>query len=379
MRTQPSITTFELAAHDLMVAIAARDNFTTWLSQLAKRRATQYSDPSFGPQDPRYWADIARALAPIAPPEVMPMHGVIDNGATLEGGARGLRGLFTSTPSEKDRKRVLRVATLVARVVSIVKSADSTITDDEKRCEEMAMASFGLTDEELATARPTAGLTADQFELHGEVDVKLRREILRGAWQFALRESLAAPAEETLATLAAKLELADQNMEIKAQAQSILARLGATVAMAIELVRHAGDGLDTAVRDAAANELLHAAASPARAAVLRERIAQRPPVDFEYPGVLQKSQRLQSVALAWATLVSINPSYGWSMQLRARLAEAASAAGCSYEVDPGINEVDRYLLRVASESSEPIRTDDQHAAESEAGEPDARSETAGES
>ncbi|MEZ4410889.1 MAG: hypothetical protein R3A52_31080 [Polyangiales bacterium] len=353
MRTEPSTAAFALAAQDVMVAAAARDSFATWLPQLAKRRAARYADPSVGPADPKYWPEVARALAPVAPPETMPMHGVIEEGATLEGGARGLRGLFTSNPSEKDRKRVQRVAALVSRVLQIVASTDASVTDDERRCAAMAMASFGLSDDELAAATPTAGLSVDQFELHGEVELKIRREVLRGAWQFALREALAAPAEQTLRTLAAKLELGAEEEAIKARAQETLARLGATATLALELVRYAGEGLDEKTLDAAATAMIRASSSPARAALLRARLAQKSPVDFEAPGVMQKPQRLQAVSLAWAALASTNPSYAWSMQLRARLAEGAASAGCGYELDQGVDVVDRYLLAQAREAEAP--------------------------
>src|SRR5436190_1031379 len=121
-----------LAARDLIAAIAAREEFESMLEPLAKRRAAWYANPRAARTDELYWPALASAFAAVGVAEWMPMSALIDNGVTLEGGARGIRGLFTKAPSEKERRKVLRTATLAARVMEIVVSGGSGLSDDEQ-------------------------------------------------------------------------------------------------------------------------------------------------------------------------------------------------------------------------------------------------------
>ena len=168
MSAQSTTRVFALASYDLLVALAARESFAH-LDTFAKRRAPAYLDETIVPGDDAYWPGIAAALAPVAPPDPMPMAGLIALGVTLEAGARGLRGIFVKDPSDKERKRVLRIATLAARVMDLVAGADETRSDDEARAIGMAMASFGLRADELAQARSAEPITVEPFELKADV------------------------------------------------------------------------------------------------------------------------------------------------------------------------------------------------------------------
>ena len=71
--------------------------------------------------------EMARALAPIAPPVWVPMMEVVREKVTLEIGARGLRSLFSSKPSEKEVARVKRYGSLAVRVLRAVLSSDGPL------------------------------------------------------------------------------------------------------------------------------------------------------------------------------------------------------------------------------------------------------------
>ena len=77
--------------------------------------------------------DMTRAMAPIAPPSWMPMAEVIREKVTLEIGARGLRSLFSSKPSDKDIARVKRLGTLATRCLRAVLAADGPLDGEEVR------------------------------------------------------------------------------------------------------------------------------------------------------------------------------------------------------------------------------------------------------
>jgi hypothetical protein len=104
----------------------------------------------------------------------------------------------------------------------------------------------------------------------------------------------------------------------------------------------------------AQEHLVRAAAPPARANGLRAAIALAEGPTFERPVGMEKARRVQAVALAWATLVSSDPSFSLALHLRGELTAAASEAGAGYEVAEALDEVDRFLhQRVREAASTP--------------------------
>jgi hypothetical protein len=66
--------------------------------------------------------EMARAMAAVAPPVWVPMMDVVREKVTLEAGARGLRSLFSSKPSDKEVARVKRYGTLAVRTLRAARS-----------------------------------------------------------------------------------------------------------------------------------------------------------------------------------------------------------------------------------------------------------------
>ncbi len=355
MATDNISRVFALAARDLVVALAAGESFATFLDPFARRRAAVYVPGTAAPTEEAYWPGIAAALAGVAPPEGMPMAGLIAAGATLERGARGLRGLFTSTPSDKDRKKVARVAALAARVMEIVAGADNTLTDDERRGIAMAMASFGLSPDELTAARPGGRMTPAQLEIFGELEPRVRRELVRGAWQLCLRGPLHPAQEEAVRAVAAKLDIGDQATPLRAEVEAAIARQGDTAALAVELARAAGSALAEDTLRPAMEHLIRAAAPPARAAALRAQGTARgtakgaPHLDALH--ALERGRRVQAVAMAWATVVGTDPAYSAALHARGALTTVAAEAGAAYEVNEALDVVDRFLHQRVSEAN----------------------------
>src|SRR5215212_8464640 len=88
------------------VAAAGHDDEDVLLG-LGKRRAQLYEDVVRNhdrvpiSEYRRWMTELTAALAPICPPAWMPMAELVESGITVEGGARGVRALFTSKPSDK--------------------------------------------------------------------------------------------------------------------------------------------------------------------------------------------------------------------------------------------------------------------------------------
>lgn len=344
--------TFRLAALDLAAFAAARESFPRHVTELARRRAPRYAAPSQAPVGDAYWNDLAASIAPLLPSELMPMWGLIDADLTLEGGAKGLRSLFSATPSARERRKVQRTATLAARVMSVVAHADGAVAADERRLIDMAMASFGLNDEELAAARAEGPTSASQLEVFGELDLRVRREVVRGAWQLALHGDLSKDEESAVVTIAAKLEISAELDLVRREVRDAQERCARVASLALELAMAASSSLDGELRAPALEHLIRCAAPPSVAAGLRARASgeTEPPVAQKV--ALVSAQRVQALTLAWASLRSLDLPASTEALVRLGLRAAAARHDASADANSAMELVDRYLLERLAESSE---------------------------
>src|SRR5580693_6204905 len=113
---------------------AALGNAHDALEDLVKRRKDAHQLALNGQRTLRMldafdaWVvEMARAMAPICPPSWLPMAEVLAEKVTLEVGARGLRSLFSSKPSDKDVVRVKRYGSLAVRTLRAVLAADGSL------------------------------------------------------------------------------------------------------------------------------------------------------------------------------------------------------------------------------------------------------------
>src|SRR5689334_8040702 len=117
----------EAVTEDALFAVAAAgEDDENVLIGLGKRRADLYERVVRGQAripigSYRDWTtNLAAAIAPVRPPLWMPMAQLVHQGVTVEGGARWVRALFTSKPSEKHIEHVRRVGRLAVRALCAV-------------------------------------------------------------------------------------------------------------------------------------------------------------------------------------------------------------------------------------------------------------------
>ena len=133
-----------------------------------------------------HWVvDMTRAITPLCPPSWLPMAEVLREKVTLEIGARGLRGLFTSKPSDKEISRVRKYGTLATRILRTVFAADGPVDAEEARTIAAFITSLGLPDQDTAPLYNEAPVPIEHLELYGEVEVGVARAMMRGAWLAA--------------------------------------------------------------------------------------------------------------------------------------------------------------------------------------------------
>lgn len=162
-----------------------------------------------------HWlVEMTRAVAPIFPPVWMPMADVLREKVTLEAGARGLRSLFSSKPSEKDVLRVKRLGTLATRVLRAVYAADGPLDAEEQRAVASFVASLGLPEEDAQVLYAEPPVHVEQLDVYGDVEPGFAKALLRGAWLAAAWDAIDPREEHVIRVIANKLNFAAMDLEV---------------------------------------------------------------------------------------------------------------------------------------------------------------------
>ncbi len=293
---------------------------------------------------------------------------VFEKGTTLEGGAKGLRGLFVREPSDKERKKVLRVATATARILELVAGSDTQISTEERRLVSMTMASFGLSAEELAHTRAQGPAAPGQLEVPADIDVRMRRALLRGAWQLALSGKLEPVESDVLHAIAAHLELSADAEEIRKGVVERLWRHGEMAALAIDLVRAPAQHVARETVRPWLDHLVDSCVPVTRRAELGAQVVSTAPAQVDMLPRVDGDRRRQAFALAYATLIAPDPSLSTSMTLRAELMASASVINSTDEALAAFAAVDHFLVERARDLLRAVPEIPVAAAQSPAGE-----------
>ncbi|HVJ92576.1 MAG TPA: TerB family tellurite resistance protein [Labilithrix sp.] len=158
--------------------------------------------------------ELTRAVAPIAAPAWLPMADLLREKVTLEVGARGLRSLFSSKPSEKEVVRVKRLGTLATRVLRAVYAADGPLDGEEQRNVAAFIASLGLPDEDAKPLFAEAPISVEQLDVYGDLEPAVAKALLRGAWLAAAWDAIDPREEHVVRVLANKLNFAPMDLEV---------------------------------------------------------------------------------------------------------------------------------------------------------------------
>src|SRR4051812_44457257 len=117
------------------------------------------------------------AIATVAPMWWLPMADAVESGLSLEHGARGLRSLFTSKPSEKDVDRVKKLGALCVRAMTAVLASVGPLNAENRLRREALLASLGLADDARAELAREPPIEAEQLDISGNSDSKMARSI----------------------------------------------------------------------------------------------------------------------------------------------------------------------------------------------------------
>jgi hypothetical protein len=282
--------------------------------------------------------EMARALAPVSPPVSVPMMEVVREKVTLEIGARGLRSLFSSKPSEKDVARVKRYGSLAVRVLRAVLAADGPLDEEEKTTIAAVIASLGLPEGDANALYAEAPVVPSTLDVYGEMDAGVARAIVRGAWLAAALDTVDPREEQTIQTVSHKMGVSHEEVETyrKDAIARVDGRRKAGLA-AVDAVRYVLSdrcpGLGVTLAALAGTLML-----PKR---WREEalapVGQGAPVALaKRHGGLDADERVAVLGTAWAAALVDDPTVGRRALLRARWERVAEDLG---EDDPASREI----------------------------------------
>lgn len=247
------------------------------------------------------------AIAPIAPPWWLPMAQVVD-ALSLERGARGVRSLFTSKPSDKEVARVRRVGSLAVRVLGTVLAAAGKFDGEARLLRATLVASLGLPEEDQRLLNTEQPMPPEALGLFEDLEPKIARSIVRGAFQAAASDGLDPREEQAIALVAQKLGLGlDDLNTARNEARAALDRTKPLGAACVDAVRY------LLADEPTQSELLAVAAARLtlptlhRGEVLRA-IALGGAVALGRKHSLDRRERDAVLALAWLSAVRCNPT-----------------------------------------------------------------------
>ncbi|MBI5537807.1 MAG: hypothetical protein HY898_34095 [Deltaproteobacteria bacterium] len=305
------------------------------LAAISKRRAPMYeSVGKGGPMDIDDWRSwivaMSAVVAPVHAPEWLPMRDLVQN-VSLEAGARGVRSLFTSKPSEKEIQRTRRIGALAVRTLAAVLGCDGELRPDEELLRASLVAALGLPDEDSRLLTAEKPMPPEAIEVYGEMDPKVAKSLLRGAWMAAFSDGIEPREDDAVHKLAQKFGILAQDAE--ASRQETRARVDGRKSFgsaAVDAVRYVlSDEPETGQR------LARLAAEIALPTVHRAEslaaIDNAGPVILAKRHALERMQREACLALGWFAALSTDPSLSRAAELAARHDRVATDLGARPE------------------------------------------------
>lgn len=270
---------------------------------------------------------LCAAIAPIAPPHWLPTADAVDMGLSLEHGARGVRSLFTSKPSEKEVLRVRTTGALAVRVLGAVMSASGTFTGESALLRASAIASFGLPEEDQRTLHSEAPISADALEVYGEIEPKVARAIILGAFQAAMWDGLDPREEEAVLKISTKLNVPLEAVnDARAEAKQRIDRSKALGDATVDAIRYVlGDEPQDAEKYAIAAARLTQPVVHRRDAITSINVGGAVTLGNKHK--LDRKEREAALALTWLAALSADPAFCRRVELLARHARVAADLG----------------------------------------------------
>ena len=305
------------------------------LVDMATRRGQLYATlVQGGTPDSSDWGtwmvNMCVALAPVAPPLWLPMHELIDS-LTLESGARGMRSLFTSKPSDKQVERTRMLGAFSVRSLSSVLGAASELNEDDTLLRRCVVAALGLPDGDAAMLCQEAPLNPDKVEVPPELESKLAKSIALGIWRAAFRDGLDPHEDSVSMTLCQRMGLTPEDTEAsRRQAQAEVDARKTLGTAAVDAVRYVlGDDAEMGKRLARVVAFL--SLPPVHRSEPLAAIEHGGPIVLARRHALDKKQREVCLSMVWLAAIGTNPDQTRTAELAVRHERVSSDLGSKGE------------------------------------------------
>jgi hypothetical protein len=337
-------------SEDVFFAIAGSGRFDIdQLRALAARRAPALRAAALGapPEGLAAWEgwllSLCAAMAPIAPPRWMPMADAIEAGLSLEHGARGMRSLFTSKPSEKEVNRVRTLGAVVVRALGAVQGAAGSFPPEARLIRSTLVASLGLPADDQRQLNAEEPQDAEALDIQGGMEPKLARAVVRGAFFAAMGDGLDPREEQAVATIARKFGLTTDDVNsARADARAQLDASKDFGEASVEAIRYLlSDDVVESERLAVAAARLTLPAIQRRDAITAINVGGA--VTLGKKHALDRRRREAVLALAWTAAMRCNPTYAHRAVLAARHNSVAADLGEVAEGETIRAMIDRHI------------------------------------
>jgi hypothetical protein len=288
--------------------------------------------------------ELCAHLASIAPPRWMPLADAVEAGLSLSHGARGLRSLFSSKPSDKDVARVRGLGGAALRSITSVLAATGPLSAEAILLRNALLVSLGLPDADRQALWVEEPLHAEMLDLHGDLlEDKLAKSIVRSAFYVARIDGTDPREEQAAITIARKLgRTTEQTNEAREEARAMIDAGKAFGDAAVDAVRYLLEGdPQTSDRFAVAAARLALTALQRHDAITAINV--QSPVLLGRRHRLDRKQREAALALAWLAAVSGNPTYIRRATLVTRHDKLAADLGDESEGAEIRGVLDRFL------------------------------------
>jgi hypothetical protein len=321
---------------DAMFALASSHEVVEdELNAISKRRTPFYDAVGKGAavdiDEWRTWTvAMCAVVAPVHPPVWLPMNELVQ-WVSLEAGARGVRSLFTSKPSEKEVQRTRKIGKLAVRALSSALGSDGELRPEEEQLRACLVAALGLPEEDEHVLTAEKPMPPEAIDLYGEIDPKMARALVRGAWLAVFSDGIEPREDEAVHKLAEKLGVPPP--EAEALRQETRARVDVRKgfgASAVDAVRYV-----LSDEPGAGPKLARLTAELGLPAVHRSEslaaVDNGGPVILAKRHTLERGQREACLALAWFAALSTDPGVTRNAELAARHDRIATDLGARPE------------------------------------------------
>jgi hypothetical protein len=308
---------------------------TNTLLEMANRRADHYATLVQGGEldnaDASLWfVNMCVALAPVAPPPWLPMHELIDS-LTLETGARGVRSLFTSKPSEKQIERARTLGSFAVRALSRVLDASAPWSYENQLLRRCVVAALGLSPEDASALCLEEIKDVDTLEMPSELELKTAKKVACGIWRAVFRDGLDPRQEERAMTVCQLMGLTPEDTEAqRRQAKGEVDASKVFGAAALDAVRYVLFD-DEVMGPDLARVVVQLALPPVHRGEMVAAIEHGGSVVLGRRHSLERKQAEACLALAWFAALSTNPEQTRTAELVLRHDRVASDIGSRAE------------------------------------------------